>query len=306
MSADIEFEQIRDYLRTHNNWGRWGDDDQLGALNLITDEHRRAAAALVHTGRAVSMSRVVPKTPAANNLRPAQHFVLREAQGLTDYYGIEYHGTASTHIDALCHLFDHEFRAWGGRKADDVMGSRGATWGGIEHWNKGLITRGVLIDIPRLRGEPYVAQDRPVSADELYAAVAAQGIEVRPGDAIVVYSGRDRWDAEQAVLWGADRDETGAIRRPGLEPSCLRFIRETDCAILAWDMLDLLPHPWGVNPWNVHSALFAFGVALIDNCDLGDLALACREEGRDEFMLMAAPLPVVGGTGSPANPIALF
>lgn len=93
--------------------------------------------------------------------------------------------------------------------------------------------------------------------------------------------------------------------RPGLHASCLPFIRDTDAAVLVWDMLDYRPTGYTLN-WGVHPVLFAFGVCLIDNARLDDLATACAEEARYDFMLTLAPLVVVGGTGSPLNPIALF
>ena len=94
-------------------------------------------------------------------------------------------------------------------------------------------------------------------------------------------------------------------QRPGLHVSCLPFLRDHDVSVLVWDMLDHLPIGYDI-PWAVHAALFAYGVALVDNALLEPLARACAEEQRDEFMLLVAPLRVVGGTGSPANPLAVF
>ena len=95
------------------------------------------------------------------------------------------------------------------------------------------------------------------------------------------------------------------MQRPGLHVSCLPFLRDHDVSVLVWDMLDALPIGYHI-PWSVHACLFAYGVALVDNALLEPLAQACREEGRDEFMLIVATAHVIGGTGSPANPLALF
>lgn len=294
-------EEVLGYLRDRRNWGRWGADDEVGALNLITPEKRVAAARLVQTGRSISLSRLFPKTPGLENPEPAQHFMRwfpRGAGGAAvDYYGISYHGVATTHIDALCHVWD-EHGMWGGRKPDEVLTTQGARWGDIDQWRDGIITRGVLIDVPRFRGESHVTLEKPVQGWELEEAAKAQGVTVEPGDALVVYSGREAWQAT--------RPGTGYTPpRPGLHASCLPFVRDNDVAVLVWDMMDATPNEYDVS-WTMHGALFSYGVALLDNSLLEPLANACAEAGRYEFMLTIAPLRVRGGTGSPANPIALF
>ena len=123
---------------------------------------------------------------------------------------------------------------------------------------------------------------------------------MEPGDALVVYSGREKWNEAGNPLWGSDRD-----LRPGLHASCLRFIKESDCCVLVWDMMDHTPNGYDV-PWSVHGAIFAYGIGLLDNALLQPLAETCAREGRYEFMLTINPLRVVGGTGSPVNPVALF
>jgi kynurenine formamidase len=296
--ADVE-----GYLRDRRNWGRWGDDDQCGAINLITAEKRVQAAGLVRSGRNVSLSRDFPKTPGPGNPQPGQHFVQilggpDTAGAAVDYYGIMYHGYQTTHIDALCHVWD-ENGMWGGRDPHQEIRGQGTRWGGVEQWRDGIITRGVLIDVPRHRGEAHVTMERPVHGWELEAIATAQGVRVEPGDALLVYSGRERWQATKPD-WNPYAGD-----RPGLHASCLPFVRDHDVAVLGWDLMDATPNEYDVR-WTMHGALFAYGVALLDNCLLEPLAEACAAEGRYEFMLMVAPLPVVGGTGSPANPIALF
>ncbi len=296
-------EEIRTYLRERRNWGRWGDDDQRGAINLITSEKRVKAARLVTTGRLVSLSRDIPKDPSSGNPRPAQHYVWTmdrggELGGAGDYFGFAYHGYQLTHIDALSHVWGED-GMWGGRHGRDEVQPNGARWGGIEHWRDGIVTRGVLLDVPRHRGDPHVTADRPVQAAELEEIADAQGITLEPGDAVFVYSGREPFEASHPD-WIPARDP-----HPGLASSCLRFLRENDVAVLGWDFMDAQPyeHGWAFIP---HAAIQAFGVALLDNCSLEQAAAACSEAGRYEFMLSVAPLPMVGGTGSPVNPIAIF
>ena len=297
-------DEVLAYLKEDNNWGRWGDDDQKGAVNMVTDQKRAAAARLVRTGKAVSLSREFPKLPASNNPTPAIHYMKRNLRGETggsavDYYGISYHGTATTHLDALCHVWDHN-GMWNGADPMDVITFDGAEWGSIEQWKEGIITRGVLLDVPKHRGEPYVTQESPVHGWELEDIAREQGVSMEPGDALVVYSGREKWNEAGNPLWGSDRD-----LRPGLHASCLRFIKESDCCVLVWDMMDHTPNGYDV-PWSVHGAIFAYGIGLLDNALLEPLAETCAQEGSYEFMLTINPLRVVGGTGSPVNPVALF
>ena len=290
------------YLKANNNWGRWGRDDQMGAINLITAEKRLSAVSLARQGRTVSLSRPFPKTPAPNNPTPAMHWMRQLGRrfgvsGVVDFYGISYHGQSSTHIDALCHVWDSD-GLWNGR-SPEVVTADGTQWGSIQNWSQGIVTRGVLLDVPKFRGEPYVPQGKPVTASELEQVAKSQGVEMRPGDALCVYSGRENFDRASGLPWGS----TG-VPRPGLHASCLKFIREHDVSVLVWDMMD--EEREEECPWGTHSAIFAFGVALVDNSLLEPLAAVCAEEGRYEFMLMLCPLVVEGGTGSPLNPIAMF
>jgi kynurenine formamidase len=296
-------EALMAYLQTHNNWQRWGSDDQRGAINLIDADKRLAALRLVRSGHCISLSRDVPTTPGAANPLPAQHFLRTRFQDdqtgiASDYYGILYHGYQTTHIDALCHIWD-ERGLWGGRDPREVLLSDGTRWGGIEHWRDGIVTRGVLFDVPRYRGDPFVTEDRPVHGPELRAIARAQGVRVEPGDAVLVYTGREAFERAHPD-WRPQADA-----RPGLHASCLGFLREHDVAVLGWDMLDASPNTYAL-PWTVHAAVYAFGVALVDNCAFEELAQVCAQEGRYDFALVVAPLPFRGGTGSPVNPLALL
>jgi len=252
------------YLRQRRNWGRWGGDDQRGTINLITPEKRLAAARLVRSGRAVSLSRPWPKAPAANNPNPAQHWLRaapRTGAGAgvaTDYYAIAYHGQSATHIDALCHVWGDD-GLWNGRRPEEIR-SEGTLWGGVENWSDGIITRGVLLDVPRFRGEPFVTLEKPVTGSELDAIAGAQGVSVEPGDAVAVYSGREAYDAAHAAPWGSPPGP-----RPGLHASCLTFLREHDASVLLWDMMDASPGP-RESLANVHSAIWAFGLPLVEPC----------------------------------------
>ena len=284
--------EVESWYTDRRNWGRWGDDDQMGAVNLITPEKSAAAAGLVRKGRKVSMSRV---------FEPAQHFMRKSprpggAGAVVDYYGFIYHGQTITHIDGLCHMWDRD-GMWQGRDPDVEVTSQGAHFGTIDAWSDGIITRGVLIDVPRHRDASHVTPGNPVQGWELEEAAREQGVAVEPGDALLVYSGRERFVASGGEYAGGDR--------PGLGVTCAKFIRDHDVSLLGWDMMDARPDPYGM-AFPVHGVLFNYGVALLDNALLEPLADACAEEGRYEFMFMGLPLKVARGTGSPANPIAMF
>lgn len=277
-----------DYQR---NWGRWGADDEKGAVNLITPAKRAAAARLVRNGRTVSLSRV---------FSPPQHYIRVNSDrgSAVDYYGFEYHGVTITHVDALSHMWDQN-GMWNGRDAAKEIDTFGARFGAITAFGDGIVTRGVLLDIPRLRGTPFVVADRPVTGAELEAAAKAQGVTIEAGDALLVHSGREAF-VRAGHTYGSSTEP-----RPGLHVSCSRFIRDRDVSLFAWDMHDALPDPDG-HRWPVHGVLYSYGVALLDNALLEPLAQACAEERRYEFMFVALPLRIARGTGSPANPIALF
>ena len=294
--------EVDGYLRD-TNWGRWGENGGAGALNLITDQKRLDAIGLVKKGRSVSLSRPLPVAPAGDNPRPAQHYMHKEARpfeggAAMDYYGVFYHGTATTHIDALCHVWNKD-GMWDGKNPEEIIKFGGATYGTVDEWKNGILTRGILLDIPIHRNEPYVTQDNPVHARELEDVAKSQGIEILPGDAVFVYSGREKYAAANAGRWGTPDG------RPGLRASCLPFVKNNDISILGWDMMDASPNEYDV-PWTVHGVIFAYGVALVDNSLLEPLSNVCAEEKQYEFMLTINPLYVEGGTGSPANPIAVF
>ena len=116
---------------------------------------------------------------------------VRERGAAMEYYGVFYHGTATTHIDALCHVWNQD-GMWDGKNPDRVIKFGGASYGSVDEWKEGILTRGVLLDVPHYRGEPYVTMDNPVHGWELESIAKAQGVVIKPGDAVFVYSGREK------------------------------------------------------------------------------------------------------------------
>jgi kynurenine formamidase len=301
--------EVKGYLNDQRNWGRWGKDDERGTINLITPQKRIEAAQLVRTGRTVSLARPLATATGPWNPLPAVHFWTRSpihrGGHAGDFVGLQSHGHVTTHLDALCHVWD-EHGIYNGRSPEETVEIDGARFGGIDAWSDGIVTRGVLLDVPRHRGSEFVTQDTPVHGWELEEILVKRGIELRPGDALVVNSGREKWqEINPDRPYGHYTNAEGIRETPGLHASCLPFLRKYDVGMLVWDMLDAKPFGYDVT-WTVHGAIHSYGLALLDNALTEPLAAACIDEGRDEFMLVTAPLVLPKGTASPVNPIAIL
>ncbi len=299
--APLTAEDIAGFHKTLSNWGRFGERDQLGTLNLITPEKRAAAARLVESGRTVSCARPLPTQPAPENPQPVVHLMTATAtEGFGgDYFAIAPHGFATSHIDALCHIF-HEGKLYNGYPVEKVT-AHGALELGIHELSDGVVSRGVLIDVPRVRGVDYLELGEPIFPDDLERAEADAGLRVEPGDILFVRTGR--WKRRQAKGGWTIREGL-----PGLDASCLPWLHERGVAALGCDgVSDVMPSRVPEVAMPIHTvAIVALGLHLIDNLDLEALAEACTEASRWEFLLTVAPLVLFRGTASPVNPIALF
>lgn len=283
-----------------SNWGRWGKDDQIGALNLITPAKRRQAADLVTEGVSVSLARDVDTEKAVDNPQPYEHSML--AIG-SDRFGVSFHGVAHTHLDSLAHIhYDGVFYN-GYRPNSDAVMKSGHARNSIINLKNGIFTRGILIDLPRLRGVPYLEPGTPIYAQDIEAWERVAGVKVSAGDALFIRTGR--W-ARRAVVGPFDTSRTG--RRAGPGASLIPWLRQRDVALLGSDVPpSVAPSDLAGEPGAVHDfALVSLGVHLFDNCDLEALAEVAATRKRWEFLLTVAPLPIRGGTGSPVNPIATF
>jgi len=290
-----EFDEL---FQSVKNWGRWGADDQLGATNLVTDAKRRQAAALVKTGLTVSLAHNPITEAADDNASPFEHTMNRGFT--TDTYRVSYHGYAHSHIDALCHI-PYQKQTYNGYSTDAINTEKGCTKLGIDRLKNGIVTRGILIDIPRLRNVNYLEPGTPVFVEDLEAWEKKAKIKVAPGDAIFLRTGR--W-ARRAALgpWAVARNAAGyhASIAPWLKERGVSFIGSD----VAQDVVPSLVEGIGLP---IHTlAITALGIDILDNQDLeavGDLAAKLN---RWEFMVTIAPVPVTGGTGFPVNALAIF
>jgi len=291
-----------------STWGRWGEGDQRGALNELTPERVAAAARLVRDGVTVSLSLPLNTQVADDNPAPAVHRMdapetpdgaSGPLQFFKDFVGSDYHNDGHSHIDAFCHVA-YEGSFYNGTPADSLT-ARGATADSIEVLENGLAGRGVLLDIPRLRGLPWLEPGEHVFREDLEAAEREQNVTVGPGDILLVRTGLVRRLAELGT-W-----ET-AKAKPGLHPRAMPFLAERGVAALGCDgNSDTAPSTTEGVGFPIHVlALNAMGVHLFDYLQLEELCGACEPSGRWEFLFVAAPLRIAGGTGSPLNPLAIF
>jgi kynurenine formamidase len=291
-------EEFDAYFKKISNWGRWGKDDELGTVNLITDAKRKQAASLVKAGVAVGFAHSPLTEKAEDNGNPFEHTMNRGFS--TDTYRVSYHGYAHSHMDTLCHIL-YKDQTYNGYRREDVLTEKGCTKLGIQNFRNGYVTRGILMDIPRLKGLPYLELGTPVFVEDLEAWEKKAGIKVSSGDALFLRTGR--W-ARRAKLgpWNIARNEAG------LHASVAGWLKERGVALIGSDSaLDVTPSlVEGVN-LAVHTLVItALGLNILDNQDLEAVADMAAQQKRWEFMFTVAPVPVTGGTGFPVNAIATF
>jgi kynurenine formamidase len=309
-------DEVIGYIDTLSNWGRWGEDDRLGTLNLITPEARKRAAGLVEEGTVVSLSRNIDpddSDPLGTGLAVVQRFMgIGEAEhhmgkgtvrfdGVTEYVGIAAHGS-NTHLDGLAH-YSWDGKNYNGFGADQITSIGGSKALSVHHASEGIVTRGVLLDIPALLGVPWLQPSYAITPEELHAAEERQGVTVGSGDALIVHTGH------VARTFAEGPNSPRNPNQPGLHASCLPFLRERDIAVIGSDAIqDVQPSGYGLDMLRpIHTiGLVALGLWLIDNMELTELAAKCAETGRSEFFFAMLPWRMVGVTSSATNPIALF
>ena len=307
-SHDLNQADIERLMEELSNWGRWGPSDELGAANLITPAKRLEAIALATEGITVSLAHRLLTNEAADVSRPFERRMLglpdptREPVfrgGVSDNYNISYHGYSHSHIDSLCHIL-YKGLMYNGVSQETIT-EEGCSNASIASLQAGIVTRGVLIDIPRLKGVPYLEPGTPIYMEDLEAWEEMAGVTVRPGDALFVRTGR--WARRADVGPWAVSEQTA-----GLHASTMPWIKARDVSFLGSDgVSDVIPSQVEEVGLPVHLlTIVAMGVDLFDNQDLEALAETAARLNRWEFMLVAAPLVVEGGTGSPLNAIAIF
>lgn len=283
------------------NWGRWGDDDERGTLNFITDEARARGAAAVRSGRAVSLAHpIIPVTlagggpvPHGLSLMPAAvqqmlYFTGSPSRALSDVLVVNTHHIAMTHLDALAHI-PVDGQVYPGISVELATAGGVLRHGSTAAFASGVTTAGVLLDLAPNSRLPL---GHVITAVDLDAAELRERTRVRSGDALVVRGG-----------WTVHMHLGEPI--PTMAADAVRWMAEREISLLASDIGDLPPGQGG--PPVLHeTGLARLGLALIDNADVSSLAAVCDEEGRWNFLFVLAPMPVHGATGVPVNPLAVF
>ena len=307
-SRELVRADIERLMEELSNWGRWGPDDELGAANTITPEKRLEALALATEGITVSLAHRVLKDEADDVPLPFGHRMLGVPDtsaepgffgGVSDNYNVSYHGYSHSHIDSLCHILSNG-QMYNGFSHDTIT-EAGCSSASIANLQGGIVTRGILVDIPRLKGVPYLEPGTPIYTEDLDAWEEMAGLTVRPGDALFIRTGRWARRAEVGA-WNISQNSAG------LHASTMPWVKSRDISFIGSDAaLDVVPSLVEDVNLPVHLlTIVAMGVDIFDNQDLEALAETAASLNRWEFTLMAAPLAVEGGTGSPINALAIF
>lgn len=308
-SRPITRKEFDEVFEACKNWGRWGPDER-GAINYITADHVRAAAAMVRSGRTVTCSWQLDTKAGPDNPKPVVHHMTMlqdihigdsgDLRFTCDFMGIEFHGDAHSHIDALCHVA-YKGRLYNGVPVGDAVNSFGATRQTMDTAKDGIVGRGVLLDIPRLRGTKWVEPGEAVVADELIAAEESQGVRLQEGDILFFRTGHARKRLDEGP-WDS------ANSKAGLHTTAMPMLHERKIAAIGFDGDgEAVPSNCEGVMYPIHAiGVNAMGLYFLDSLYFEDLAAACEDEERWDFLCVIAPLRLAAGTGSPVNPIAIL
>ncbi|MDQ1046477.1 cyclase family protein [Streptomyces sp. V4I2] len=308
MSLPAEFHDI---AKRVNNWGRWGADDEIGTLNLITDEVVREAATCVRSGRRVPLALPLQHDGVQTGLMPGRvnplHAMVQINQEIFGpgtvacsddavTMGLQ----AATHWDALTHV-SHSGRLYNGRPAGTVTPHGGAEFSGIDK-ARHIVSRGVLLDVARARHKDRLDGGYAVTPEDLEAAEELAGTRVRAGDIVLVRTG-------QMQVYLAGDKHAYSHPSPGLSIRTPEWFHARDVAAVANDTLTFEVFPPEIEDlWLPVHALDLVEVGMIQgqNWNLEELSTACGQESRYAFLLSAMPEPFVGATGTPVAPVAIL
>jgi kynurenine formamidase len=286
-------------------WGRWGADDEKGALNLIDAAKVKSAVGLVREGRVVSLAQPLsPKTPVPKHRAPMIHLMGRDggdyAAGGRRPGGFQFAEDTmvvpthfGTHIDALCHAW-YDDELYNGFSSNTIRSTTAAAHCGVDKMPP-IVSRGILLDLASLKGGA-LAPGTTIGKADIQAAADAAGIGFQAGDVVLIRTG---W--LESVLGNKTIDFD---IEPGIDVEAAEFLAESGVAIIGADnfAVEVLPFPAG-KVFPVHQRLIRdYGIALMEGAMLKPLA----EAGASVFCFVAAPLPIVGGTGSPLTPVAIL
>ncbi|MCH8908099.1 MAG: cyclase family protein [Candidatus Heimdallarchaeota archaeon] len=299
-NIDLETdEDLDNHAESLSNWGRWGVDDQLGTLNYITNEIKLNASKLIQTGKTISLARETDIQTLRDNtslLFPNKDEIfdlLVGDQGCAEFIGSSIHGFNITHLDSLCHFFKNKDEMYNGFSTKELIKDGAGKLAMENVANEGIVGRGVLLDMPLVKGKS-LAPGMNFFPEDLSKAEETCKVEVKSGDILFIRT-------------GAGRKNTREIRS-GLHPNCLPWLHQKEIAVLGSDGASDT-NPSSFERWNLPIYMIAIpymGLHLLDNAELDLLSRTCQEENRWEFMVIIAPWRYKGTTSSPVNPLVIF
>jgi kynurenine formamidase len=290
-----------DLFKRLSNWGRWGDDDEAGTLNLIDAAAVQRGVACVRSGQRLTLGMPLDDQGPQMGFIKGRINPLRTMIAINEPWNddvVTMGLQAATHWDALAHM-SYDGTLYNGFPSDTVT-AHGASRCGIDK-APAVVTRGVLLDVARVHGVDRLQPGAVVSADELDAAADLASVTIEPGDAVLVRTG-------QIQLFHQGDKMGYPFPSPGLGLGAAEWMYSHDVAAVATDNLTLEAVPCEVEtPFiPVHILhLVAMGLLQGQNWDLEALAAACAADGRYTFLLDATPQPFTGGLGSPVNPVVI-
>ncbi|MET9388295.1 cyclase family protein [Streptomyces sp. NPDC002928] len=315
---------LREIADAHEKERHVEGEQCRGSVALIDEAARLRGVAQVKLGRAASLEREVETRPgrladgravAEAEKRDWQKLgvsELRDGHGSVELevqigiYGrhahggdvIKYdaHGVHNTHLDGLAHIGADN--GWHGPIPASASQTDEDT---MVNWARhGIATRGVLLDVAAVRGVDWITAEEPVTAAELDAALAATGVTLESGDAVIIYQGRDRYEAAGNVYPSG----AAAVRRPGIGEDGAKWIAAKNPGLVLWDFHDARDNPGG--SLEVHNLIYAIGLCLVDNCLLGPAVAELKAAGTSTGLLVAAPTAIHRSTGVLINPLLLY
>jgi len=310
-----EENEVLNYFKTLSNWNRWGSDDQLGTLNYLSETKTLNAIREVKHGKTISCARTISWEPSPDSQIPPVHFMVesgegwenenkisnRKSQASTDYFGLIFHGHTITHMDSLAHFFWNG-RAYNNQPSHLVSTSMGATIESIELAKEGIITRGILVDIPLLKDIEWLNRGVGVMPEDIIEAEKKFDFKIQSGDVLLVRTGQlHRRNTEGAV----DPRVEGST---ACQAACLPLLHEREISILGSDTgNDVMPQQYKALTNPIHQiGIVGMGLWILDNANLEELAKECKKRKQWSFLINILPLRLQNTTGSPVNPIAVF
>ncbi|MFP6736845.1 MAG: cyclase family protein, partial [Rhodospirillales bacterium] len=320
-SQKITRQDLTDAAEKYKNWGKWGPDDEIGTLNFTQPGDIIAAAQLIKKGKVISLALNFDSTgpqgakskyPSMGRTNPI-HTMLRTGtdaySGVLDHRGIRAADDmvvmplqCGTQWDGLGHVFYEDYM-WNGYDIREVT-SAGAQKCGIEKTKNKMVGRGVLLDIPRVKGFERLDDGYGITCEDLDAAAKAHNIEVRRGDYVIVRTGQ-----MEACVKAGSWDGYPGGDAPGFAFETLEWIKQNEIAAIASDTWGCEVRPNesedGINqPWH-WITIPIMGITMGEIFSVGELADDCAEDGVNEFMFVAPAIPITGAVGSPTNPLAI-